>query len=285
MLALGTSRTLLLTPLMTVGVAVVAAVAPSFGTAVALARRRSRAQAIDLELGERADANADSAGRARSVARARARRARARGVRGDRGDPRVLAARERAKSRGGDGGGRRRDGVRVHARRAPAYRDALRRAIDERTLDLDDVAPKSFDAETRATLLAELRSSDDRRAGLAAELLCEGSQPPDDEVLAVAVQARARSCAPQRSARSRDTAAARYRRRRRRARSRRIPTRWCRVEAARVVVQLGVAPEEARASLDAHGPKGDAHERRAAKVALRVIDGERDPAELLGRFR
>src|SRR6202042_1971891 len=43
-----------------------------------------------------------------------------------------------------------------------AYRDALRRAIDERTLDLDEVEPKSFDADTRATLLAELRSTDDR---------------------------------------------------------------------------------------------------------------------------
>ncbi len=55
----------------------------------------------------------------------------------------------------------------------------------------------------------------------------------------------------------------------------------CRAEAARVIVQLGVAPEEARASLARLEAKGDSHERAAATVALRVLSGETDPAELL----
>ena len=164
-----------------------------------------------------------------------------------------------------------------------AYRDALRRAIDERTLDLDAVEPKSFDADTRATLLAELRSTDDRRAGLAAELLCEGSQPPDDEVLTVALHspsALVRAAALRAVARHRrgpfiDQVVAMIGS---------DPDSTCRAEAVRVIVQLGVAPEEARPALVELADKGDAQTRPAAKVALKVLEGDTDPADLLATF-
>jgi hypothetical protein len=283
MLALGTSRTLLLTPLTTIGVAVVAAVIPSFGTAVALRSvDRVLKQSIWSSASEQTQTPLPPVERVQS-------RALVRGVIAPGAyaiTAAILAFLPHASAR--SLAAATAVGVLVMAFVCTrgvrwAYRDALRRAIDERTLDLDEVEPKSFDAETRATLLAELRSTDDRRAGLAAELLCEGSQPPDDEVLSVALHspsalvriAALRAIARHRRGRYVDDVAAALEK---------DPDAACRAEAARVVVQLGVAPDEARASLERMSTKGEAHESAAAKVALRVIDGERDPAELLARF-
>ncbi len=69
----------------------------------------------------------------------------------------------------------------------PAYEHALRRAIDERTFELSDDAPVSFDAEARRTLTLELSSHDERRALLAAELLCEVDPAPSAAVVRAAM--------------------------------------------------------------------------------------------------
>jgi hypothetical protein len=68
-----------------------------------------------------------------------------------------------------------------------AYRDALRRAIDERTFDFDAVPTARLDEEMRRVLGAELAGADPRRAGLAAELLCEGDVSPARDVLETAL--------------------------------------------------------------------------------------------------
>jgi len=283
MLALGTSRTLLLTPITTIGVAAVAAIFPSFGTAVALRSvDRVLKQSIWSSASEQTQTPLPPVERVQS-------RALVRGVLAPAAyavTAAILAFLPHASAR--SLAAATAVGVLVMAVVCTrgvrwAYRDALRRAIDERTLDLDEVEPQSFDAETRATLLAELRSTDDRRAGLAAELLCEGSTPPDDEVLSVAIHspsmlvriAALKAIARHRRGRYVDDVA-------------RVlasdPEPACRAEAARVVVQLGVAPEEAHPALKKLSDDGDAHERAAAKVAERVVAGERDPAELLGAF-
>jgi hypothetical protein len=283
MLALGTSRTLLLTPITTIGVAAVAAVAPTFATAVALRSvDRVLKQSIWSSASEQTQTPIPPVERVQS-------RALVRGVLAPGAyalTAAALAFMPRASARGLAAATAA--GVAVMAvvclrgvRRA--YREALRRAIDERTLDLDEVEPKSFDADTRKALLAELRSDDERRAGLAAELLCEGSQAPDDEVLSVALRS------PRPLVRA---AALRAIARHRRARFAFDVTglldsdddATCRADAARVIVQLGIAPEEARAALSRMESKGDPHEKAAAKVALRVLRGETDPAELLASF-
>lgn len=283
MLALGTSRTLLLTPITTIGVAAACAIAPSFATAVALRSvDRVLKQSIWGSASEQTQTPLPPVERVQS-------RALVRGVLAPGAYaitaailafmPRVSARSLAAATVVGVGimaivctrGVRR------------AYRDALRRAIDERTLDLDAVEPKSFDADTRATLLAELRSTDDRRAGLAAELLCEGSQPPDDEVLTVALHSP--------SALVRAAALRAVARHRRGPFIDQVvtmigsdPDGMCRAEAARVIVQLGVAPEEARAALVELADKGDVQARASAKVALKVLGGDSDPADLLATF-
>ncbi len=283
MLALGTSRTLLLTPLTTIGVAVACAIAPSFATAVALRSvDRVLKQSIWGSASEQTQTPLPPVERVQS-------RALVRGVLAP-GAYAVTAAilafmpRVSARSLAAAtviGVGAMAFVCTRGVRRA--YRDALRRAIDERTLDLDAVEPQSFDADTRATLLSELRSTDDRRAGLAAELLCEGSQPPDDEVLTVALHspsALVRAAALRAVARHRrgpflDQVVAMIGS---------DPDSTCRAEAARVIVQLGVAPEEARPALVELADKGDAHTRAAAKVALKVLEGDTDPADLLATF-
>jgi hypothetical protein len=283
MLALGTSRTLLLTPITTIGVAAACAIAPSFATAVALRSvDRVLKQSIWGSASEQTQTPLPPVERVQS-------RALVRGVLAPGAyalTAAVLAFMPRVSAR--SLAAATVVGVGIMAivctrgvRRA--YRDALRRAIDERTLDLDAVEPKSFDADTRATLLAELRSTDERRAGLAAELLCEGSQPPDDEVLNVALHS------PSSLVRAAALRAV--------ARHRRgpfidevvkmigsDPDPTCRAEAARVIVQLGVAPEEARPALVELADKGDAQTKAAAKVALKVLAGDTDPADLLATF-
>ncbi len=188
MLALGTSRTLLLTPITTIGAAIAAALAPTFATAVALrAVDRVLKQSIWGSASEQTQTPLPPIERVQS-------RALVRGVLAPAAyacTAAVLAFMPRVSARSLFVATL--VGVLVMVLVCTrgvkrAYRDALRRAIDERTLDLDEMEPKSFDAETRATLLAELGSSDEMRAGLAAELLCEGSQPPDDAVLDVAVK-------------------------------------------------------------------------------------------------
>ncbi|HEY1958465.1 MAG TPA: cyclic nucleotide-binding domain-containing protein [Polyangiaceae bacterium] len=283
MLGLGTSRTLLLTPVTTIGVAAVAALAPSFGTAVALRSvDRILKQSIWSSASEQTQTPIPPIERVQS-------RALVRGVLAPGAyalTAAVLAFMPRVSARSLAAATAL--GVMIMAvvctrsvRRA--YREALRRAIDERTLDLDEIEPKSFDADTRATLLAELRSSDERRAGLAAELLCEGSLAPDDEVLSVAIRSPS---ALVRAAALR--AIARHGRARFAFDVAKLldadDDATCRAEAARVIVQLGVAPDEARASLARMESKGDPYERAAAKVALRVLAGETDPVELLARF-
>ena len=280
MLALGTSRTLLLTPITTIGVAAVAAVAPSFGTAVALRSvDRVLKQSIWSSASEQTQTPIPPVERVQSRALVRgvlapAAYALTAGVLAflPHVSERALAAATAA--------GVLVMGVVCTRGVRRAYREALRRAIDERTLDLDEVEPESFDADTRRALLAELRSDDERRAGLAAELLCEGSLPPDDEVLRTALRspsALVRAAALRAIARHErarfvlDVAAL--------LEIERDAT--CRAEAARAIVQLGLAPEEARASLAKMESKGDPHERAAARVALRVLGGETDPAELL----
>ncbi len=71
-----------------------------------------------------------------------------------------------------------------------AYRDALRRAIDERTFDFDAVPTARLDDEMRRVLGAELSGPDSRRAGLAAELLCEGDTAPTPDVLTTALASK-----------------------------------------------------------------------------------------------
>jgi len=283
MLALGTSRTLLLTPLTTIGVAVACAIAPSFATAVALRSvDRVLKQSIWGSASEQTQTPLPPVERVQS-------RALVRGVLAPGAyaiTAAVLAFMPRVGAR--SLAAATVVGVGIMAvvctrgvRRA--YRDALRRAIDERTLDLDAVEPKSFDADTRATLLAELRSTDERRAGLAAELLCEGSQPPDDEVLTVALHSPS---ALVRAAALR--AVARHRRGPFMDDVVKMigsdPDSTCRAEAARVIVQLGVAPEEARPALVELAEKGEPNTRAAAKVALKVLGGDSDPADLLATF-
>ncbi len=285
MLALGTSRTLLLTPITTIGVAALAAIAPSFFMAVALrAVDRVLKQSIWGSASEQTQTPLPPVERVQS-------RALVRGVIAPGAyavTAAILAFMPRVSGR--SLAIATLTGVVIMAivcRRGvrSAYRDALRRAIDERTLDLDEIEPKSFDAETRATLLAELHSDDDRRAGLAAELLCEGSQPPDDEVLGVAIKSpsalvraaafravarhgRGRFALAVAAALETDTDAT------------------CRAEAARVIIHLGVAPEEARAALTRMSTKGEDIERPAASVALRVLEEGTAPdiADLLSRF-
>ncbi|HEX4516446.1 MAG TPA: HEAT repeat domain-containing protein, partial [Polyangiaceae bacterium] len=283
MLALGTSRTLLLTPLTTIGVAAACAIAPSFAMAVALRSvDRVLKQSIWGSASEQTQTPLPPVERVQS-------RALVRGVLAPGAyavTAAILAFMPRVSTRSLAAATAL--GVALMAfvctrgvRRA--YRDALRRAIDERTLDLDAVEPKSFDADTRATLLAELRSTDDRRAGLAAELLCEGSQPPDDEVLTVALHSP--------SPLVRGAALRAVARHRRGPFLDQVvvmigsdPDFTCRAEAARVIVQLGVAPEEARPALVALASEGDAQTRAAAKVALKVLEGDTDPADLLATF-
>jgi len=288
LLSLGTSRALLLTPLLTLGVAAAAAIAPTFFTALALrAVDRVMKQSIWGSASEQTQTPLPPVERVQS-------RALVRGVLA----PGAYAMTAAALAMLPHGVDSRQlavatlGGVAIMAvvcmrgvRRA--YRDALRRAIDERTLDLDEAEPASFDAETRSTLLSELRSSDDRRAGLAAELLCEGSQPPDDQVLDVALRgpsalvrtAALRAVARHRRGRFLDSVARILRE---------DPDAGCRAEAARVVAQLGLAPEEARVALRRMADEGEPLERPAARVALAVLeetDGGRpvDVAELLAR--
>jgi hypothetical protein len=283
MLALGTSRTLLLTPITTIGAAIAAAVAPTFVTAVVLrAVDRVLKQSIWGSASEQTQTPLPPIERVQS-------RALVRGVIAPAAyacTAAVLAFMPHVSAR--SLAVATLVGVLVMVVVCTrgvkrAYRDALRRAIDERTLDLDEVEPESFDAETRATLLAELRSSDDRRAGLAAELLCEGSQPPDDAVLDVAVKS------PSAIVRA---AALRAIARHRRGRFADEVTvvlqhdtdATCRAEAARVVAQLGVAPEETRAALSRMSVKGGPVESAPAKVALRVLENEGDVADILAAF-
>jgi hypothetical protein len=283
MLALGTSRTLLLTPITTIGVAAACAIAPSFATAVALRSvDRVLKQSIWGSASEQTQTPLPPVERVQS-------RALVRGVLAPGAyaiTAAILAFMPRVSARSLAAATVVGVGVMAFVctrgvRRA--YRDALRRAIDERTLDLDAVEPKSFDADTRATLLSELRSTDERRAGLAAELLCEGSQPPDDEVLTVALHSP--------SALVRAAALRAVARHRRGPFIDEVvkmiagdPDPTCRAEAARVIVQLGVAPEEARPALVELADKGDAQTRAAAKVALEVLGGDTDPANLLATF-
>lgn len=71
--------------------------------------------------------------------------------------------------------------ISVEVRRA--YQRALQQAVDDRKLDLRESAAAPLDADACMTLAAELRSPDERRAALAAELLRANPAPIAAEAL------------------------------------------------------------------------------------------------------
>lgn len=191
LLGLGTARTLLLTPVLTIFVAIAAVVAPSFLAVVALRGvDRVMKQSIWSSASEQTQTPIPAVERVQS-------RALVRGVLAPVAYataacvlavlPKIAEVRWLALGTV--------IGVAVMAwlcivRVRPAYQDALRRAIDERTLDIDDEAPMSFDADARRTLTTELSSTDERRALLAAELLCDVDPAPDMEVVHTAMRSK-----------------------------------------------------------------------------------------------
>lgn len=191
MLGLGTSRTLLLTPVVTVFVGLAAFVAPGFLAVVALRGvDRVMKQSIWSSASEQTQTPIPALERVQS-------RALVRGVLAPvayAAAATVLAALPKvAETRWLALGTVA--GVAVMAwlcvdRVRPAYQDALKRAIDERTLDLDDDAPQSFDAEARKTLTHELSSMDERRALLAAELLTLVDPAPSVDVVRAAMRSK-----------------------------------------------------------------------------------------------
>jgi Cyclic nucleotide-binding domain len=191
LLGLGTSRTLLLTPVLTVVVAVAAVVSPSFLAVVALRGvDRVMKQSIWSSASEQTQTPIPAVERVQS-------RALVRGVLAPvayasaacvlAALPKIAEVRWLALGTA--------LGVAVMAwlcvvRVRPAYQDALRRAIDERTLDIDEESPISFDADARRTLAQELSSTDERRAMLAAELLCDVDPTPNVEVVHTAMRSK-----------------------------------------------------------------------------------------------
>ncbi len=273
LLTLGTSRALLLTPVLTVGAAVLALIFPGFGMAVALRGvDRVLKQSLWGAAAEQTQTPIPPIERVQSRALVRgvlapAAYAVSAAVIAFLPAPsfRVLAAATL--------GGVVLMGALCGRSVRRAYRDALRRAIDERTLDIDEQAPASMDADTRRALLAELGSSDERRAGLAAELLCESGEPPAAGVIEAAL------ASPVATVR-----ASALRAMGRHALAREVPRlapvlasdpdETCRVLAAHAVAVVGVAPPDVRAALEELVRAGAPAPRGAARVALAAVDAQ-----------
>ena len=160
-----------------------------------------------------------------------------------------------------------------------AYRLALRRAIDERTFDLDAQPSSRMDADTRKTLLAELASGDARRAGLAAELLCDGDEAPGEDVLRMALSStfdHVRIAALEAVARHRAMGMAEACEERLRA----DPEPACRVRAARALGALPALPASAEALLGTVADDATHPAQAAAAVALVVARAHRTPGAI-----
>ncbi|CAN5686783.1 hypothetical protein BH09MYX1_BH09MYX1_26500 [soil metagenome] len=152
-----------------------------------------------------------------------------------------------------------------------AYRDALRRAIDERTFDFDAVPTARLDDEMRRVLGIELAGSDERRASLAAELLCEGDAAPPPDVLRTALASsfeHVRIAALDAIAKHRLAGFARDC-------ARLLPSDSsadCQRHAARALSAIEATNDEARAALVAIANTKDHPAQAAAAVALALTD-------------
>lgn len=155
-----------------------------------------------------------------------------------------------------------------------AYVRALRQAIDDRALVLDDPEPVHLDPEACAALATELASGDEDRATLAAEILADAEGAGVERLLVdvglAHEVAEVRRLAIEGLVRARSSAVSAIAARVGKERNASV-----RLEAVRALRSLARGKKDARAALEAAETDTDARVRALARVAIAEHD---DPA-------